>query len=154
LVKTLEKEGIGRPSTYATIISTIQQRGCVRQEHRRFIATEIGKVVTDLLMQSFPKVMDVKFTSHIEEELDDIENGKIRYTDVLNEFWTPFSEALRQADQGMPAQKGVETGEKCPRCGKPLVEQYSKKTARKFVGCSGWKEGCKYIKPGEGEEER
>src|SRR5439155_10909901 len=67
LVKMLEKEGIGRPSTYATIISTIQQRGYVKQEHRRFHATEVGKVVTDLLVKHFPEVMDLKFTSHIEE---------------------------------------------------------------------------------------
>jgi len=157
LVKMLEKEGIGRPSTYATIISTIQQRGYVTQEQRRFFATEIGKVVTDLLVKHFPDVINVKFTSHIEEELDDIENGKIGYKAVLDEFWTPFSRDLKLADTEMPKAKGVETGEACPRCGRPLVEQYSSKTGRKFVGCSGWKEKenkCSYIKPGEGEEER
>jgi DNA topoisomerase-1 len=157
LVKTLEKEGIGRPSTYATIISTIQQRGYVKQEHRRFYATEIGKVVTDLLVKSFPDVINLKFTSHIEEELDDIENGKIKYREVLDEFWAPFSKDLAEAETGMEKQKGVETGEKCPKCGRPLVEMYSKKTGRKFVGCSGWKEKenpCSYIKPGEGEAER
>ena len=154
LVKMLEKEGIGRPSTYATIISTIQSRGYVTQEQRRFFATEVGKLVTDLLVKHFGNVINVKFTSHIEEELDDIENGKTKYEDVLNEFWTPFSKDLADAETGMEKQKGIETGEMCPRCGKPLVEQYSKKTGRKFVGCSGWKEGCTYIKPGEGEAER
>lgn len=157
LVKTLEKEGIGRPSTYATIISTIQQRGYVKQEHRRFFATEIGKVVTDLLVKHFPDVINLKFTSHIEEELDDIENGKIKYNEVLDEFWKPFKKDLDEAETGMEKQKGVETGEACPKCGRPLVEMYSKKTGRKFVGCSGWKDKenpCGYIKPGEGEAER
>jgi DNA topoisomerase-1 len=157
LVKMLEKEGIGRPSTYATIISTIQSRGYVKQEHRRFHATEIGKVVTDLLVKHFPDVINLKFTSHIEEELDDIENGKIKYKEVLDEFWAPFSKDLAEAETGMEKQKGVETGEMCPRCGRPLVEMYSKKTGAKFVGCSGWREKenpCGYIKPGEGEAER
>jgi DNA topoisomerase I len=157
LVKMLEKEGIGRPSTYATIISTIQQRGYVKQEHRRFFATEIGKVVTDLLVKHFPDVINLKFTSHIEEELDDIENGKIKYREVLDEFWKPFKKDLDEAETGMEKQKGVETGEPCPKCSRPLVEMYSKKTGRKFVGCSGWKDKenpCGYIKPGEGEAER
>ncbi len=157
LVKMLEKEGIGRPSTYATIISTIQTRGYVKQEQRRFFASEIGKVVTDLLVKHFPDVINLKFTSHIEEELDDIENGKIAYKAVLDEFWAPFSKDLTEAETAMPKQKGVETGEACPRCGRPLVEQFSSKTGQKFVGCSGWREKenpCKYIKPGEGEAER
>jgi DNA topoisomerase-1 len=98
--------------------------------------------------------MDVKFTSHFEEELDDIETRKIEYGAVLNEFWTPFSDALRKAEADMPSQRGQETGEKCPRCGRPLVLNYSRKTGNQFVGCSGFKEGCKYIKPGPGEEER
>jgi DNA topoisomerase-1 len=154
LVKALEKEGIGRPSTYASIISTIQLRGYVEQKDRRFYATEIGKVVNDLLVEHFPNVLDVKFTSHMEEELDEIENGKLPYGQVLNEFWGPFSEALSVAEDKMPAKKNQETGESCPQCGKPLVIQYSKKTRNKFVGCSGWKEGCKYIQPREGEEAR
>jgi DNA topoisomerase-1 len=157
LVKTLEKEGIGRPSTYATIISTIQQRGYVKQEHRRFHATEVGKVVTDLLVRHFPDVMDLKFTSHIEEELDDIENGKTAYSQVLDEFWAPFSKDLREAEEAMPQQKGIETGEACPQCGRPLVKQYSKKTGREFVGCSGWRDKenpCNYIQPREGESGR
>src|SRR5262249_36263856 len=156
LVKALEKEGIGRPSTYATIISTIQKRGYVEQKERRFHATEVGKVVTDLLVAPSPKVMNLKFTSHFEEELDDIETGKCHYKEVLDEFWAPFSEALQKAQTDMPAQKGQETGEMCPRCGKPLVRQYSKKTGREFIGCSGWRDDppCKYIKPGEGEAER
>src|SRR6266704_3080751 len=90
LVKTLEKEGIGRPSTYASIISKIQERGYVEQKERRFWATEMGMKVTDLLVEHFPKVMDLKFTGHMEGELDLIESRKAHRDDVLTEFWEPF----------------------------------------------------------------
>ena len=156
LVKMLEKEGIGRPSTYATIISTITKKGYVDSDNRRFKATELGKTVTDLLVKGFPSVLDVKFTSHFEEELDEIANGKMKSDSVLNEFWVPFKEALSHADTALPKAKGRETGEPCPRCGKPLVEMYSAKLKGSFVGCSGWnaKENpCSYIKPREGEAE-
>lgn len=156
LVKMLEKEGIGRPSTYASIIETIQDRGYVKQENRRFFATDIGKVVTDMLVAHFPKIMDLKFTSHFEEELDDIERGKCKYQEVLDEFWGPFSEALEKAKVEMPALRGIETGEKCPECGRPLLHLFSAKTGKQFVGCSGYRDDppCKYIKPGEGESAR
>jgi DNA topoisomerase-1 len=159
LVKALEKEGIGRPSTYATIIHKITspERAYIEVKDRRFYATKIGKDVTDLLIEHFPKVMDLKFTSHMEEELDQIEAKQARYNEVLNEFWGPFSEALKTAEDKMPALRGgVETGEMCPQCGRPLIRNYSKKTHRYFVGCSGFKEDppCKYIKPEEGEEAR
>jgi DNA topoisomerase-1 len=156
LIGALKKEGIGRPSTYATIIHKItsEERGYIEVRDRRFFATEIGKVVTDLLVEHFPKVMDLKFTSHFEEELDQIETRQMQYNDVLNEFWGPFSEALKTAEEKMPSKRGAETGEMCPKCGRPLVVNYSKKTGREFVGCSGFKEGCKYIKPAEGEPPR
>ncbi len=158
LVKALEKEGIGRPSTYATIIHKITspERGYVEVKERRFFATKIGKDVTDLLIEHFPRVMELKFTSHMEEELDQIETRQAHYNEVLNEFWGPFSEALKTAEDKMPSQRGVETGEMCPQCGKPLVRNYSKKTHRYFVGCSGFKADppCKFIKPEEGEEAR
>jgi DNA topoisomerase-1 len=156
LVKALEKEGIGRPSTYATILHKItsEERGYIEVRDRRFFATAKGKDVVDLLTEYFPNVMDVKFTSHLEEELDQIETRQTHYNEVLNEFWGPFSKALENAKAKMPSQRGVETGEACPECGKPLVLNYSNKTGRRFVGCSGWKEGCKYIKPAEGEPPR
>jgi DNA topoisomerase-1 len=156
LVKALEKEGIGRPSTYATIIHKItsEERGYIEVRDRRFYATEIGKVVTDLLVKHFPKIMNLKFTSHMEEDLDKIETRQMEYHQVLNEFWEPFSSELKAAEAEMPSQRGVETGETCPLCGKPLVRNYSKKTRREFVGCSGFREGCKYIKPAEGEPPR
>lgn len=159
LVKALEEQGIGRPSTYATIISKItsKERHYIEVRDRRFYATEIGKIVTDLLVEHFPRVMDLKFTSHMEEELDDIEMAKCATRAVLDEFWGPFSEALARAEGSMPGQRGQETGEKCPKCDRPLLRKYSKKTRRWFVGCSGFadKENpCKYIQPGEGEEPR
>ncbi len=153
LVKALEKEGIGRPSTYAAIINTIQERSYVEQKERRFYATEMGMVVTDLLVEHFPKVMDLKFTSHMEEELDQIEAHKIRRDEVLTEFYEPFRQALEVAETKMQSLKGAKTDEVCPQCQKPMVIRYSKKTGSKFLGCSGYPE-CSYTKPGEGEAGR
>jgi DNA topoisomerase-1 len=146
LVKTLEKEGIGRPSTYAAIISKIQERGYVEQKERRFYATEVGMTVTDLLVEHFPKVMDLKFTSYMEEELDRIEGHKARRDDVLTEFYEPFRHSLQVAET-----KLMEDAEKCPKCGRPLVEKFSK--VGKFFGCSGYPE-CKYIKRSEDKAPR
>jgi DNA topoisomerase-1 len=156
LIGALKKEGIGRPSTYAPIIGKItsKERGYIEVRGRAFHATPIGKTATDLLVQHFPNVMNLKFTAHFEEELDDIETGKCNYRAVLDEFWGPFSEALAKAEADMPETRGIETGEMCPKCGRPLVKKYSKKLSREFIGCSGFKEGCKYIKPREGEEPR
>lgn len=151
LVKALEKEGIGRPSTYAPIIEKIKERSYVELRERRFFATETGKIVTDMLVQHFPKVMDVKFTSHMEEELDQIEERKVRRDEVLQEFWEPFRQDLEVAEVKMEAVKGIKTDEICPQCGKPLVMRYSKKTHRQFLGCSGYPE-CKYIKSESGED--
>ncbi len=142
LVKTLEKEGIGRPSTYATIITKIQDRGYVEQKERRFFATEIGMKVTDILVEHFPKVMDLHFTRHMEEELDQIETQKYHRNEVLNEFYEPFSQDLKVAETKMLAD-----AEKCPLCGAPLVERYSR--FGKFFGCSAHPE-CKYIKKKDG----
>ena len=155
LVKALEKEGIGRPSTYSSIIETVQARGYVEQKERRFYATQIGIVVTKLLVEHFPKIMDMKFTSHFEEELDEIESGKCQYADVLNEFWKPFSESLIKAETDMPTQRGIEIGENCPKCGKPLVAMFSRKTGNKFIGCSGWKDPenpCAFKRSEDGTE--
>ena len=141
LVKTLEKEGIGRPSTYAAIIEKIQDRNYVEVKERRFYATEIGMKVTDILVQHFPKVMDLKFTRHMEEELDQIETKKYQRNQVLEDFYGPFSEDLKRAETEMAA-----IAPKCPLCGKPLEERFSK--FGKFFGCSGYKDEpkCTYIK--------
>ena len=138
LVKTLEKEGIGRPSTYASIIGKIQDRGYVELKERRFYATPIGMTVTDLLVTHFPKVMDLKFTRSMEEELDHIEDKKYQRNQVLQDFYDPFSESLKLAETEM-----LKNAEKCPLCGKPLEERFSK--FGKFFGCSGYPE-CTYIK--------
>lgn len=141
LVKTLEKEGIGRPSTYAAIIEKIQDRGYVEVKERRFYATEIGMKVTDILVQHFPKVMDLKFTRSMEEELDQIETKKYQRNQVLEDFYGPFSEDLKRAETEMAA-----IAPKCPLCNKPLEERFSK--FGKFFGCSGYKDEpkCTYIK--------
>ena len=151
LVKALEKEGIGRPSTYAAIITKIQERGYVELKERRFHATEVGMTVTDLLVEHFPKILDLKFTSHMEEELDEIEEGKMKRDQVLTDFYEPFSEALKIAETNMQTLKGKESGENCPLCGKPLVSRFGKRGA--FWGCSGYPD-CTYTKPGEGDQGR
>jgi DNA topoisomerase-1 len=138
LVKTLEKEGIGRPSTYAAIINKIQERKYVELKERRFWATELGKKVTDILIEHFPKVMDLKFTRHMEEELDQIETKQYERNQVLDEFYQPFEQALQVAEEKMLAD-----AEKCPLCGKVLQERFSR--FGKFFGCSGYPD-CKYIK--------
>jgi DNA topoisomerase I len=138
LVKTLEKEGIGRPSTYATIISKIQERGYVEQKERRFYATEIGMKVNDILVDNFPSVMDLKFTRQMEEELDQIESKKYERNQVLTDFYAPFSEALKVAEVKMLAD-----AEKCPECGGALQERFSR--FGKFFGCSNYP-NCNYIK--------
>ena len=101
LIKALEKENIGRPSTYAPIIQTIQDRLYVEQKERRFFATDLGMVVTDLLVKHFPKIMDLKFTAHMEDELDDIATAKEDMVKVLDEFYHPFQEALKAAETQM-----------------------------------------------------
>ncbi len=138
LVKTLEKMGIGRPSTYAAIISTIQDRGYVRQEKRAFYATELGTLVTEKLIEHFPKIMDVKFTSHMEDELDKIEVEKIGWLDVLKEFYGPFKVDLEKAGGEMKSVKGTpeESNQICTLCGKPMVIRWGRHG--KFLGCSAF----------------
>ncbi len=156
LVKALEKEGIGRPSTYAAIIGKItsEKRGYVEVKERRFYATEIAKAVVDLLVEHFPQVMDLKFTAHMEEDLDKIAGREMTYTAALDEFWGPFSTAMTIAKEKLGGERGQDAGEPCPLCGKPMVIKFSKKTGSKFTGCSGYLEGCKYIKPREGDDAR
>lgn len=150
LVKTLEEKGIGRPSTYASIIKKIQDRNYVRQEHRRFFATELGMLTTDKLDKHFPDVVNYEFTSRMEKELDQIEERNLKLQEVMNDFYGPFSKALEAAKTEMEETAGVPTGEDCPECSKPLVIKYSRKRqGHQFVGCSGYPE-CKYIKPEEG----
>jgi len=138
LVKTLEKEGIGRPSTYAPIISTIQERGYVEQTDKKFFATDLGEVVTDKLTEYFPKIMDVAFTRYMEEQLDKIEEQHIDWLKVLKEFYEPFKKNLQTATGKMKHAKAETTPSEynCPKCGQPLVYRFGKKG--RFLSCSDY----------------
>ena len=151
LVKALEERGIGRPSTYASIISVIQDREYVVLAERKFKPTELGFTVTDLLVKHFPDVMSIKFTAGIEEKLDDIEEGGLGWTRVLSEFWGPFQAALEEAKEHMEKVKksAVETSEVCPNCGKPLVIRESR--YGQFLSCSGYPKCKTIVSKGLGE---
>lgn len=136
LVRALEAEGIGRPSTYATIIDTVQSRGYVEQEDRKFYPTALGELVTDKLIQHFPKIMDVKFTSHMENELDKIEEAHLDWVQVLHEFYDPFRELLTRAGDAMETARSQPSDHKCPQCQSPMVYRWSK-TGR-FLACSAY----------------
>ena len=138
LVKELEERGIGRPSTYAAIISTIQERQYVQKTGGKFIPTEIGMVVTDLLVANFKDIFDPQYTARLEEELDEIEDGKERWTDALAEFYKKFEKELHYAEKHMENVKRMEkpTDEKCERCGSPLVIKWGKHGS--FYACSAY----------------
>ncbi len=138
LVKELEERGIGRPSTYSAIISTIQERQYVQKIGGKFIPTEIGLVVTDLLVENFKDIFDPQYTARLEEELDEIEDGKERWTDALKEFYTKFEKELHYAEKHMENVKRMEkpTDEKCERCGSPLVIKWGKHGS--FYACSAY----------------
>ncbi len=146
LVKMLEAEGIGRPSTYATIISTIQDRGYVEQLDKKFHATDLGMVVTAKLEDHFPRVMDLQFTSHMEEQLDKIEEQHLNWVQVLSEFYGPFKESLERAHDEMKHAK-AETQPSdfdCPDCGKKLVYRFGKNG--RFLSCEAYPD-CKFAAP-------
>lgn len=143
LIKELEELGIGRPSTYVPIISTIQQRRYVKLENRRFVPLELGETVNRLMKKHFPDIVDVKFTAQVETGLDQVEEGEQDWTELLRAFYDDFKRTLGQAETEMERVERpvVEIGEECPECGKPLVI----KTGRfgEFVSCSDYP-GCKY----------
>ncbi|MDO8682384.1 MAG: type I DNA topoisomerase [Armatimonadota bacterium] len=142
LVKALEENGIGRPSTYASIISTIQDRAYVNLEEKRFVPTELGFAVTDLLVKSFPDILDVKFTASVETRLDNVEEGKLNWVKLLKEFYPPFERALITAQEKMERVKIApkESDEVCPNCGKKMFIRESR--YGQFLGCSGYPD-CK-----------
>jgi DNA topoisomerase I len=146
LVQALEENGIGRPSTYAPTISTIQQRGYVERVEKRLIPTDTGLQVNDLMVEYFPEVVDYNFTAHMEEDLDKIADGDMAWTDAIREFYTPFAEDVKKAQAEMPVTKsGPEPiGRDCPTCGKELVIRYGR--FGKFISCSGFPE-CRYTEP-------
>ncbi len=142
LVKALEKKGIGRPSTYANIISTIQDRGYVLLMERKFHATELGDIVTAQLVSHFPKLIDTEFTSRMEDNLDGIEAGDQDWLDVLRDFYTLFDSDLEKARENMTnLKKNPEPADRdCDQCGKPMVYKLNKRG--RFIACSGYPE-CK-----------
>ena len=145
LVKRLESDGVGRPSTYASIISTIQEREYVKKDGGRFTPTERGMVVTDLLLESFDDIFDVTYTARMEEELDEIEEGKIDWRVAMQEFYERFDKDLKHAEEHMTNIKRMEkpTDEICPKCGKPLVIKWGKHGS--FIACTGYPE-CTYTR--------
>jgi DNA topoisomerase-1 len=150
LVKVLEEKGIGRPSTYASIINTIQDREYVTKMGGRFYPTEIGMVVCDLLVKNFPYIFDVAYTAKLEEELDEIEEGTEKWTTLLNGFYGYFEEELKDAGAKMEDIKRMEkpTTEKCDLCGSPLVLKWGKFGS--FYACSAYnkkdKSSCTFTK--------
>src|SRR2546427_1482767 len=155
LVKTLEENGIGRPSTYAPTIATLLDRGYVRLDERRFFPEDIGIVVNDILVDLFPEIVDVGFTARMEEELDDIAEGKAQWQRVVREFYDPFHERVELAgDKVQPPEKLLD--ELCPRCPEEgrepghLVEKLGR--FGKFIGCSNYPE-CRYTRPVNGEDQ-
>jgi DNA topoisomerase-1 len=154
LVKELEEKGIGRPSTYAAIMSTIVDREYVEKKQISFFPTELGIIVNDLLVQSFPDIFDVAFTAKMEDELDGIEEGKMKWADAVKEFYDPFEKALLTAQKGMRNVKREETPTDiaCDKCGKMMVIKWGRNG--KFLACPGYPE-CKNTRElpeKEGEE--
>jgi DNA topoisomerase-1 len=145
LVKRLEADGVGRPSTYASILSTIQEREYVKKEGGRFTPTELGMVVTDLLLESFDDIFDVTYTARMEQELDDIEDGKLDWRAAMGEFYGRFQKDISHAEEHMTDIKRMEkpTDLTCEKCGKPLVIKWGKHGS--FIACTGYPE-CTYTR--------
>lgn len=146
LIKELEKLGIGRPSTYATIMETIKARSYVKVEDKKFIPTEIGIETTDKLQEGFSDIVNVTYTANMENELDEIADAKINNVDVLRDFYNKFEPLVEDAFKNMEKKAPTETGEKCPNCGSPMVLRNGR--YGKFEACSNYPE-CKFIKKEE-----
>ena len=149
LIKTLEELGIGRPSTYATIIDTIKSRGYVDLEEKKFKPTEIGIETTDKLQEFFSDLINTDYTRDMENDLDEVADGKLIWNEVLKKFYNLFEPRVKDAFSDMEKKAPQETGEICPECGNPLVIR--KGRYGEFVACSNYPE-CKYIKKEETEE--
>ena len=138
LVKALEEKGIGRPSTYASILSVIMNREYVEKNQGRFYPTELGMLVNDMLVKNFKDIFDVAYTARMEEELDEVEEGKLSWTDALDEFYRKFQKDLRVAEREMADIKGegIPTDVKCEKCGKPMVIRLGRNG--QFLACTGY----------------
>jgi len=146
LVKTLEEYGIGRPSTYASIMNTLVERKYTRLEKKRFFPEDVGMVVSDLLVDHFSRYVDYNFTAGLEEELDQVSRGEKQWKPLMKEFWEPFIGLLKQkeAEVNKSDLTTAATDELCPECSRPLVVKLGKRG--KFIACSGFNEGCKYTR--------
>jgi len=147
LVKKLESLGIGRPSTYAPTLDTIQKREYVFLEEKKFKPSEIGTIVTNLLVKHFSTIVDYKFTARMEDEFDEIAEGKLKWTEVIDEFYKPFAETLAKKSKEIDKNEVMpveELGEACPECGKPLLIRLGR--FGKFIACSGYPT-CRYSRP-------
>ena len=146
LIKALEEKGIGRPSTYATILSTIQERKYVHKINGKFTPTDLGIVVNDFLVERFPELMDIDFTAKMEDELDHIEEGKMKWIKVVKDFYTPFSNDLADVEKtkGKIKPQDIPTDLKCEKCGLPMVIRWGRHG--RFLACSGFPQ-CKNTKP-------
>lgn len=144
LIKALEEKGIGRPSTYAPTMSTIQDRGYVIKEAGRLKPEKAGEVVNDLLVENFPEIVDYNFTAEVENKFDDIAEGKMKWQTVIDDFYKPFAKLLAEKSDSIE-RKGLDEQleEKCPDCGKNLIVKYAR--GNKFIGCSGFPD-CKYTR--------
>ncbi len=152
LVKTLEEKGIGRPSTYASIISVIKDRDYVKSEEKRLAPTELGNLISDLLVENFPDIMTEEFTAQMEDKLDLIEEGKLDWVETLRTFYVPFEKDLVEAEKKMRDIKSQmeETDEVCEKCNQPMIIKWGR--FGKFMACSGYPE-CKNTKEVGGKEE-
>ena len=144
MIKTLEENGIGRPSTYAPILSTVQERNYIeKNEERRFRPTEIGTVVNDLLVLHFPQIVDINFTAEMEKDLDEIDEGQKNWVRVVKDFYTPFEKNLKQKYKDVSKKDITEkpTEKTCPKCSSPLLIRLGK--YGKFYACSQFPK-CRY----------
>ncbi|MEO2075033.1 MAG: type I DNA topoisomerase [Bacillus sp. (in: firmicutes)] len=146
LVKTLEELGIGRPSTYAPTLDTIQKRGYVALDNKRFVPTELGEIVHELMVEFFPDILDVEFTAKMEQDLDNIEDGKVQWVQIIDEFYQDFETHLKKAEQEMQSVeiKDEPAGEDCEICGSPMVFKMGR--YGKFMACSNFPD-CRNTKP-------
>jgi DNA topoisomerase-1 len=146
LIRTLEDYGIGRPSTYAPIISTLRQRNYMQRQNRSLVPTEIGEIVHDLIFEYFPNIVDLSFTARMEEKLDEIAAGECAWVEVVRDFYEPFEEQVRHAEEAMPEVKAEpeKIDRTCPECGHQLIIRHGR--YGKFIGCSNFPT-CRYTEP-------
>ncbi len=146
LVKTLEEQGIGRPSTFAPTLDTIQKRGYVALDNKRFVPTELGEIVHELMMEFFPEILDIEFTAKMEKDLDYVEEGKVNWVQIIDEFYGDFEKRLEKAEKEMQEVeiKDEPAGEDCEQCGSPMVFKMGR--YGKFMACSNFPD-CRNTKP-------